>query len=83
MDPLIDEGIMLFLEPVTDFNDLIIGDVICYKSGENHILHRIFLISNDDAGWFCNCMGDNNQALKDPERIRPQQIEYVYRGQIS
>ncbi len=83
MEPLIDIGMIVILEPVMDIHDLVLGDVICYqKPGTpNPILHRIIKIYEDNTGWWCNAKGDN-VVSKDPGWIEASWIQYVLRGII-
>ena len=83
MDPLIDIGMMIILEPVTDVHDLILGDIICYHRPDPpaDILHRIVKIYEDKTGWWCNAKGDNTVS-KDPGWIAASWVRYVLRGII-
>ena len=78
MEPMIDEGMICFLEPITNMADLIVGDIIVYFG----IIHRIVKIGEDKLGWYCKCRGDNNNA-DDPYIIRPENITHVFRGVLT
>ena len=81
MDPLIDIGMMVILEPVTDTSDLIVGDIICYqKPGTPTMtLHRIVKLYVDKDGWWCHTKGDND-TYTDPDWIAAEWVKYLYRG---
>ncbi len=81
MDPLIDEnsnGIEIIPESIADIH---IGDVVSYKSGEDIIIHRVVFIGADEQGWYALMKGDNNN-VKDPEKVRFEQIERILVGVI-
>lgn len=77
MDPLIDEHVTgIEIIPVSE-EDIHIGDVVAYQSGNNLIPHRIMLIGEDDLGWFAILKGDNSRTY---EKVRFEQIKYVLIG---
>ena len=81
MDPLIDIGMMVILEPIRDIHDLIVGDIICYQKPGTPclILHRIIKIYEDSTGWWCQAKGDNSVS-KDPGWIETSWVRYILRG---
>jgi len=78
MDPLFDiEANALEIRP-SNYSQLIIGDIISYKSkiSGDIIIHRIISMGYDNNGWFAIVKGDNNKYA-DPEKIRFEQIKGV------
>jgi signal peptidase I len=80
MEPMLDIGMQIILEPVTDIHDLIIGDVIVYQKGDGTTIHRIKKITEDAKSWKCVCRGDRN-AYDDPA-VDSSQVKWVLRGII-
>jgi len=79
MDPVIDaEATVVETIPKTS-DELHLGDIISYKSGDNLIIHRIIEISSDENGWFATVKGDNN-SVPDPDKVRFEQIKGVVVG---
>jgi len=81
MDPLLDEnsnGIEIVPESIVDIH---IGDVVSYRSGEDIIIHRVVFVGVDDLGWYALMKGDNND-VRDPERVRFEQVQRVLVGVI-
>ncbi len=79
MDPLLDEHATgLEIIPESE-EDIFVGDVIAYQSGDDLIVHRIVLISKDDFGWYAVVKGDNSETYN-PERIRFEQVKYLLVG---
>uniref|UniRef100_A0A6M3KAR0 Peptidase n=1 Tax=viral metagenome TaxID=1070528 RepID=A0A6M3KAR0_9ZZZZ len=88
LDPFVDAGMTVLLQEVSDFNDLIVGDVIVYlPNGDTQsggIIHRIRDIGHDEHGWFCKCRGDNPYITwDDPYLIRPSWIKSVMVGVLT
>lgn len=88
MEPNIDDGMIVILEPLQDTEDLIVGDIINYKlpfnyAGFGGAFHRITKIWHDDQGWACNTKGDNPICKTDPVVVRKEYITGVYRGVIT
>jgi signal peptidase I len=76
MEPLIDAGNLVILEPV---NTLAVGDMATYVKDETTIvLHRIIEILGDE--WY-RFQGDNC-AIPDAEWIHRRQLREVVRGII-
>ena len=84
MEPVIDDGMFVFLDPTVSVTDLIVGDIIMYEhpdfNGGSPVLHRIIGMGQD-TDWYCQTKGDNN-AYQDPVKVRASHIKGVYRGQI-
>lgn len=79
MDPLLDERTTgIEVTPKTE-EEIHVGDVVSYKSGNDLIPHRIIQISEDEQGWYAIVKGDNSESL---EKIRFEQIKYVLIGVI-
>ena len=80
MDPILDEDSNAIEVPAV-CDRLKVGDIVVYKSNlyEDHIVHRVYSIDNDDQGLFFRLKGDNNPAL-DPEKVRCDQIKYQVIG---
>jgi hypothetical protein len=77
MDPLLDEkttGIEII--PKTE-EEIHVGDVVAYESGNDLIPHRVIQTGKDDQGWYAIVKGDNSESL---EKIRFEQIRYVLIG---
>lgn len=55
-------------------DDLMIGNIISYKEGNELIIHRIVDIGSDDLGTYYITKGDNNNIV-DPNKIRKEQIQ--------
>lgn len=78
MDPIIDSG-SYALEIVPEkAEDIIIGDIISYKSeyASGTIIHRVVESGNDSEGIYYKAKGDNNKEV-DPGKIRFSQIQRV------
>lgn len=83
MDPLLDVGANgLEIVPKSP-KEVNVGDVISYRSkyASGIIIHRVIEKGRDGKGIFFIAKGDNN-AEKDPEKIRFDQIEGVLVGVI-
>lgn len=83
MDPLLDEtsnSIELSPKQPSDINE---GDIISYHSKitGSIIVHRVIDISTDNKGVYYIVKGDNN-PIRDPEKIRFEQIHGVLVGVI-
>ena len=78
MRPFLDQGANAIQIPPTKPEDLIVGDIISYRSAHypGTIIHRIVHIDEDKHGWYAIAHGDNNPT-PDPEKIRFSQIERV------
>lgn len=77
MDPLLDEG-TTGLEIIPQSKDNIhVGDVVTYESGDDLIPHRVIQIGEDDQGWYAVLKGDNSESY---EKVRFEQIKYVLIG---
>jgi len=81
MDPIIDIGSnSIEIIPKSE-RDVKIGDIISYKSNvfDGIIIHRVVDISEDKDGLYYVTKGDNN-AVKDPEKVRFSQIHGLVIG---
>jgi len=77
MDPLLDEGATgIEITPKTE-EDIHIGDVVAYQSGNDLIPHRVVQTGEDGQGVYYIVKGDNSENL---EKIRFGQIKYVLIG---
>ncbi|MDP2922375.1 MAG: hypothetical protein Q8O30_01465 [Candidatus Omnitrophota bacterium] len=77
MDPLLDErttGIEII--PKTE-EEIHVGDIVAYESGNDLIPHRVIQTGKDEQGWYAIVKGDNSENL---EKIRFEQIRYVLIG---
>ena len=65
-----------------DKNDINVGDIISYRSGQSVITHRIveFIESDGQTGYITK--GDNNN-VKDNVVVKFEDIEGKYTGKIS
>jgi hypothetical protein len=62
-------------------DELYIGDIISYNSGEGRIIHRIVDIGSDKEGIYYITKGDNNAAIDDKvryEQIRGKVVVMIY-----
>jgi hypothetical protein len=59
--------------------EISVGDIISYISGELIIIHRVVYIDEDQEGWYAIVKGDNNKVA-DPGKIRFEQIDRVVIG---
>lgn len=76
MDPLFDNGAnALQIVPQTP-EDIEVGDIITYRSGASHIIHRVVYIGEDDQGIYYIVKGDNNKVA-DPGKVRFEQVDRV------
>lgn len=77
MDPVLDEDTHgIEIKPVKE--KLRVGDIISYRSDAlgSVIVHRIVTIGEDELGTYYIVQGDNNR-VRDPEKIRFEQIQGV------
>ncbi len=81
MDPALDAGHKIFWEPVTDVRDLQVGDIIWWEVGKQNVAHKIVAIDNRDS-WSCRTRSTRLGAITDTEIIKPENVRYVYRGEI-
>ncbi len=80
MEPFIDDGMFVILDPIVPHTDIIPGDIIWYSAPSFSAIHRVVRVGNDGT-WFCNCRGDNNE-FEDGINIRAEDIRGVFRGLI-
>lgn len=76
MDPLLDTGANGIQIVPQKPEDIEVGDVISYDSGDGIIIHRVIEIGNDEQGWYARTKGDN---LKYPDfdKVRFSQVKRV------
>lgn len=74
MNPVITHNTKALEIAPGNVNELHVGDIIAYQSGNELIVHRIVDIGNDAEGWFAITKGDNNNAV-DTEKIRYNMIK--------
>lgn len=63
--------------PITDVNQIYVGDIIAFQSEKNSnelIVHRVIEIGYDSEGWYCITKGDNNPI--DDGKIREWQVKF-------
>jgi len=81
MDPLIDEDSNA-IQIIPESEDQIhVGDIISYESGEGIIIHRVIEIGEDDQGKYYITKGDNTNR-EDPGKIRFEKIRFITVGII-
>ncbi len=80
MEPGIDDGMFVVLDPTA--KDLIVGDIVYYKTPHYEALHRVIALGNDNEGWYCITKGDNNKK-DDGIRVRSNEIKGVWRATIN
>lgn len=75
MDPVLDTGSNgLEIKPKSS-DEIQVGDVISYKSGDSIIIHRVVYIGTDSqAVWYAYTRGDNNQ-VRDLMPVRFEQVQ--------
>ncbi|MFC1801620.1 hypothetical protein ACFLZB_04105 [Nanoarchaeota archaeon] len=76
MDPFIDAGANSIEIRPSSPDEIEIGDVVSYFSGNDIIVHRVVMIGSDDEGVFYLMKGDNNNQI-DSEKVRFGQINGV------
>jgi len=83
MDPVIDAGANALEYVPQSADEICVGDIVSYKSkyADGVIIHRVVDINQDSKGWYAIMKGDNN-AYKDPGRVRFEQIQRVVIGVI-
>ncbi len=76
MDPLLDAGANgIEIKPVSE-DDVHIGDVISYKSGNGVVIHRVIGIEDDEQGVYYIVKGDNN-PIPDKEKVRFSDVQGI------
>ena len=83
MEPGIDDGMYVVLDPRIHYTDLIVGDIVYYVTPNYRAIHRITTIGNDKLGWFATTKGDNPNSLPDGIRVRPEHIKGTWRMTIA
>ncbi len=56
-----------------------VGDIAVYRTPAWYAIHRIVAIRSDALGKYFTFRGDNN-AQSDPDRVRPEHIQWVAIG---
>lgn len=80
MDPLIDDGSQAIQIVPLSTDEIRVGDIISYDSGQwGIIIHRVIQIGNDSEGWYAVVKGDNNPT-PDPFKVRFKMIKRVLVG---
>lgn len=77
MDPVIDENSNSI--EIAPSDNLKIGDIVSYESGNKKIIHRIIDISEDENGTYYVLKGDNNNN-QDKNKVRFEQISGIVVG---
>lgn len=76
MDPIIDRGTNAIQIAPKSMDDVEVGDIISYQSGERIIIHRVIEKAIDEQGWYVIAKGDNNPTA-DATKVRFEQITRV------
>ena len=76
MDPIIDRGVNALQIAPKSMDDIEVGDIISYQSGERVIIHRVIEKAIDEQGWYVTAKGDNNPTA-DPNKVRFEDITRV------
>ena len=58
-----------------------VGDIAVYRTATFYAIHRVVEIGNDEQGKFYRFKGDNN-PVRDPEKIRENEIKWLSLGVI-
>ena len=83
LDPTVDAGMIIFLTPIQDITDLIVGDIVVYEHPIMSAIHRISAIGRDSDGWWCKTRASNPLVTwDDPVLLRAENIKYLHRGEI-
>ena len=76
MDPLLDAGANgIEIKPNSE-EDIHVGDVISYKSGNGVVIHRVIAIEKDEQGIYYVVKGDNN-PIPDKEKVRFSDVQGI------
>lgn len=76
MDPLLDVGANgIEIKPQFE-DDIHVGDVISYTSGNGVVIHRVIEIGSDEEGIYYITKGDNN-PIADKDKIRFEDIQGI------
>lgn len=76
MDPVLDQGTNAIQIVPTSIDEIEVGDIISYRSGQRIIIHRVIEKSIDEQGWYVIAQGDNSLAA-DPRKIRFEDITRI------
>jgi hypothetical protein len=80
MDPTLDaEAKVISVKPGSP-DEIAVGDIVSYKSGDRVIIHRVIETGADDDGWFAVTKGDNNPI--GDGKVRWEQVRNVVVGII-
>jgi len=82
LDPTIDDGMYVVLDPTIPHPDLRSGDIIWFERPDYKAIHRITKLGIDNEGWWCITKGDNN-SVADPDKVRVQHIKGVWRATLN
>jgi signal peptidase len=74
MEPLINPGDIVLVRRIDADDNVQVGDVIEYKSGDIYIFHRIIEIVEEDEETKYRTKGDNNSA-EDPELVEAENLK--------
>ncbi len=83
MSPVFNENDVILIQNSDDKKSFIVGDIICYHSGDVYVTHRIKEVTTDDNGttiYFTQ--GDANNAL-DNDPVYQNQILGVYKTRFE
>lgn len=69
MDPFLDEGANAIEIMPDSAEEIQVGDIISYRSGNGIIIHRVIEVSEDKDGIYYTVQGDNN-TFADPTKVR-------------
>lgn len=73
MDPVFDRGNNAIQIVPQSPDQIEVGDIITYRSGERLIIHRVVEKGIDGSGWYFIVQGDNNPT-PDPDKVRFEDI---------
>ena len=76
MDPLLDVGTNGIEIIPTSVDDIHLGDIISYQSGDDIVIHRVIAIYSDEQGIYYTTKGDNN-PIADNVRVRFSDIKGI------
>jgi len=83
MEPGIDDGMYVVLDPDVPPEDIIPGDIIWFETPAFKAIHRVMEVGEDASGWYCQCQGDNNSSIPDPVLARKEDIRGVWRSTLN
>jgi signal peptidase I len=76
MIPVINHNTKAIQIKPKDIQEINVGDIIAYSSGNDIIIHRVISKERDDTGYYLITKGDNNNVV-DPTKIRFEQVQGI------